>query len=111
MDSEGGNIKVREYKWGDVPPEDFMIPFDVIVGSDLIYNVLILDELLHSFQLLGHPKTVIYLAHKTRFKSIEDNFFEKAAKQFRVELVHTVHPEYYKKEEEVRVYKLTSIPT
>jgi len=96
-----------EYQWGKLTEElERKLPLDVLFGSDIIYNPEFLDDLLDAFTQLG--ATVIYLAHKTRFKPIEDNFFAKCEAQgFTVKRVHAAACTSYKPLEQVRIVRLT----
>jgi len=97
-------VFVAEYRWGTVDDSlNCKLPVDVIFGSDIIYNPEFLDDLLTSFAQLGSPNTVIYLAHKTRFKPIEDHFFAKCSQQYVVQRIHAASCKIYQPREQVRI--------
>lgn len=104
----GGEISVTEYQWGKLTKElEDKLPFEVVFGSDIIYNPDFLDDLLASFSQLGSTDTVIYLAHKTRFKPIEDHFFAKCEEHgFVVRRIHAAGCVNYKPKEQVRIVRL-----
>lgn len=100
---------VYTYYWGEQPKTPIVAPYDILVGSDIIYNPEALDELFKAFQILGDTRTIIYLAHKTRFQAIEDNFFSKLKELFSIVKVGSAHANAYAPKEEVRIYRLTNL--
>ena len=60
-----GCVSVKELKWGsDV--ESFNPPFDVIIASDLLYDMKSIPELILTIVSLSSSDTVTYLAFELR---------------------------------------------
>lgn len=60
-----GCVSVKELKWGsDV--EGFNPPFDVIIASDLLYDMKSIPELMLTIVSLSSSDTITYLAFELR---------------------------------------------
>lgn len=72
---DGLAINTQVYLWG-TDCTDLSPPFDIILGSDIIYQQSCVDDLLNTLEKLSGPDTVIFISYKTRGLG-EDVFFEK----------------------------------
>jgi predicted nicotinamide N-methyase len=87
--STPGVLHVRELLWGDPEhigaiKEEFSDPFDLIIGSDLLYQHTNYQGLLDTLQDFATPTTLIVLAFKTRHGG-EGRFLNQASEYFFVD--------------------------
>ena len=66
-------ISVQPYDWG-TSCSHLSAPFDVIIGSEVVYIDSLLPSLIDSFKFLAAKNTIIYLTYKTRGLG-ENKFF------------------------------------
>ena len=59
------NVTVRELRWG-TDTDSFGPPFDVIIASDLLYDMKSIPELMLTIVSLSSSDTVTYLAFEVR---------------------------------------------
>ena len=59
------NVTVRELQWG-TDTDSFGPPFDVIIASDLLYDMRSIPELMLTIVSLSSSDTVTYLAFEVR---------------------------------------------
>ncbi|KAK9136351.1 hypothetical protein Syun_015681 [Stephania yunnanensis] len=100
----GGFVSVEALRWGEVEDvEGLMVdgPFDLVLGSDVVYYEELFEPLMKTLCWLllggrgrgggGSSGGVFLMAHLKRWKK-ESGFFRKARKVFSVEKVHTDAP-------------------
>ena len=85
------------HPWGEDIPEESpikpLIPFDLIIGTDLLYNPDSMDDLLKSLLALSGPQTQIFLCWKERFSFVEQGFLKgQALSHFNVEEILNASP-------------------
>jgi predicted nicotinamide N-methyase len=66
--------------------EEYSPPFDLIVGSDIIYAEEAVPLLINALDILSSPKTIILIAHEGRSRDIDSKFEELAAQHFDIEV-------------------------
>ncbi|MDP2438213.1 MAG: hypothetical protein Q8P67_20915 [archaeon] len=68
------------YPWGEeigeASPLKPLLPFDIILGSDLVYNPDSMPELFRSLDMLSGPHTQIFLSWNEHFRYVDDGFLE-----------------------------------
>ena len=87
-------IRVEDYAWGEeVAAVCSSAPYDVILGSDIVYSADAAECLVRSLKTLSSEKTLILLSYKRRNLG-EELFFRKLAEDsFRCETVSSeFHP-------------------
>jgi Lysine methyltransferase len=63
----GDDISVYDHTWGaDVCSDGLKPPYDIVLASDVVYNVKFLDELVTSISNLGGPNSIVLLAYRER---------------------------------------------
>ena len=93
-------IRTAEYTWGG-DHSHLNAPYDVLIGSDIIYQPEFIPDLISSFTHLGNKHTTIIIAYKPRGLG-EDIFLKSLSKQgYHVEAIGIetypkdfVHSEY-----------------
>jgi len=70
-------LAVEALAWGDAPPPGVAAraPFDVVFGSDCLYDAKVLPQLLATLLATTGPNSVVYLAYKRRVDEREAPFF------------------------------------
>lgn len=70
-------LAVEALAWGDAPPPGVAAraPFDVVFGSDCLYDAKVLPQLLATLLATTGPDSVVYLAYKRRVDEREAPFF------------------------------------
>ncbi|EOY30149.1 S-adenosyl-L-methionine-dependent methyltransferases superfamily protein, putative isoform 1 [Theobroma cacao] len=83
-----GSIRVAELDWGN---EDHIkavaLPFDYIIGTDVVYAEHLLGPLLKTILALSGPKTTIMLGHEIRCTSVHEQMLQTWKKFFEVKIV------------------------
>jgi len=70
-------IQVKEYTWGSASDLQFLSPpYDVILGSDIVYSAESSDSLVEALQVLSGPSSLVLLSYKPRGLN-EEVFFTK----------------------------------
>lgn len=100
------------YRWGQEIQEDSQLnklkPFDIICGTDLLYNPDSMEELLKALLDLSGLETQIFLCWKTRFAFVEESFIDKLApSHFTVEKVFEAAPRCFDKGHAMKMFRLT----
>lgn len=83
------SIRVKDYSWGDRSTEicSGYCPYDVILGSDIVYSADLADCLVDALRTLSSSETLTLLSYKQRGLG-EEIFFEKlVSNQFKYETV------------------------
>jgi len=91
-----GRVTVQQYWWGDdVTKVGLQPPYDLVCGSDLIYQVPAMEPLLKAFNDLSREDTEILYAYKIRYEW-QREFLRKAEVDFEVEQVprSRLHPDF-----------------
>ncbi|XP_051114889.1 uncharacterized protein LOC127240323 [Andrographis paniculata] len=91
--ARGGAVEVAALRWGERRHvEEIMGPgraYEVVLGSDLVYDPRVYDPLLETLKLLVVEKgAAVIMAHCRRWKKKESVFFRKARKFFHLEVLH-----------------------
>ncbi|ELR21034.1 Hypothetical protein ACA1_281280 [Acanthamoeba castellanii str. Neff] len=107
------NIRAGELDWSSSAQdinEEYSPPFDLIVGSDIIYAEEAVPLLINALDILSSPKTVILIAHEGRSRDIDSKFEELAAQHFDIEVLDwdEFHPFY--RCDEICIIKLQKRP-
>ena len=71
--NKGVKVKVADYSWG-TPADALEKPYDVIVGSELIYNGRLYNILVTSLDLISDKGTEFVMSFERR--ATEDTFME-----------------------------------
>jgi len=98
----------QEYRWGS-DPSALRPPFDIIIGSDLVYLEHTYDALVDSFVKLSDEKTVVYLAAEDR-NTTEHKFFAKLHAKFNVDKVPLSKLDEQYRSDDITVYRFTIKP-
>lgn len=95
--AERQRVQISELNWGqDITT--FQPPFDVIIGSDIVYALQNFEELGKSLVDLSSLDTTVVLAYEHRWNDVERWFFEMLSKNgFTWEDIpyREIIPEYY----------------
>jgi hypothetical protein len=65
--SDASRLLVRELSWGSPLSDQILPPYDMVVASDVIYELINIDDLIKSISDLCGAHTVVYLAYRCRF--------------------------------------------
>ena len=87
-----------EHAWGEPIPDDSpmksLSPFDLILGTDLVYIPDSMPDLWASFRMLSGPQTQIYLAWNELFRYVDDHFLTTlSGSDFSIEYVFGPAPD------------------
>ncbi|KAL2924834.1 Protein-lysine methyltransferase METTL21D [Bienertia sinuspersici] len=83
-----GSIKVAELDWGNkdhiqaVDP-----PYDIVIGTDVVYSEHLLDPLLQTIHDLSGPRTTIVLGYEIRSTSVHEKMLQMWKSNFDVKTV------------------------
>lgn len=91
------NISVTSYEWGQPIPSSLSPPYDLILGSDIIYIEETYEFLIWSLKALSNNCTTILLASKLRYDKVE-NFLKILNRDFMYTMVS--------KDGDVHIYKI-----
>lgn len=72
-------VVVQALSWGSPTTSTF----DVVIGSDCLYDADVLPALLKTLIAVTHSKSVVYLAYKRRIDDRERPFFDEASLSFK----------------------------
>ncbi|DBB15276.1 TPA: hypothetical protein ACH3X3_003534 [Trebouxia sp. C0006] len=99
------NVTVRELRWG-TDTDSFGSPFDVIIASDLLYDMKSIPELMLTIVSLSSSDTVTYLAFEVRPNVIRAAFQAMEAYGLTAEQVtqSQLHPDW--QSDDIKVFKL-----
>ncbi|DBA98948.1 hypothetical protein WJX77_006801 [Trebouxia sp. C0004] len=98
-------VSVRELQWG-TDTDSFGPPFDVIIASDLLYDMRSIPDLMLTIVSLSSSDTVTYLAFEVRPHVIRAAFQAMEAYGLKAEEVtqSQLHPDW--QSDDIRVFKL-----
>eukprot|EP01112_Ceratiomyxa_fruticulosa_P000249 TRINITY_DN1023_c0_g2_i1.p1 TRINITY_DN1023_c0_g2~~TRINITY_DN1023_c0_g2_i1.p1 ORF type:complete len:208 (+),score=27.34 TRINITY_DN1023_c0_g2_i1:204-827(+) len=103
--------RIVGYKWGD----DIRVlegPFEVVIGTDIVFKMDLIDPLLDTLERVCNNKTTVYLAIEPRDPLVFDEFLSKAGLVFNVNRVPIAKLDVIDKDEPVCVVILKKkIPT
>jgi len=104
-----GSVVVEEYSWGDLVPPKHGAEIQYIIATDCVYDIHLVEALVHSLQLIATVETVVYIGNDESVgrTNAYEKFLDCAAESFDISLVpkEGVDPEYDR--ECVVLYKLT----
>jgi predicted nicotinamide N-methyase len=88
------SVRVKDYIWGEESPElRSCAPYDVILGSDVIYCAESVSCLIDALEAMSSEKTLILLSYKRRYLGEELFFDMLTARNFKYETVpRNLHP-------------------
>jgi predicted nicotinamide N-methyase len=88
------SIRVKDYTWGEESPElRSCAPYDVILGSDIIYCAESASCLVDALKTMSSENTLILLSYKRRCLGEEVFFDRLAAGNFKYEIIpRNLHP-------------------
>lgn len=75
-------LLVAPHEWGAGLSAELRAPYDVIIGSDCLYDAAALPALLKTLLAASSERTVIYLAYKRRVDERERPFFAELEECF-----------------------------
>lgn len=84
---------MNHYEWGEPVLPPLSAPYDVVIGSDVIYIEETYPQLLQSLTLLCGQDTVVLLASKLRYSKVE-NFLNLIKDKFQYHLIHEINTIY-----------------
>ena len=93
-------ITIESLIWGQT--KNFTEPFDVILGSDLVYDESLFDDLTVTLKQLSSSSTHIYISARIRYTK-DKRFFMKLKSIFALEKV------MYDCDSHVIVYKIVKL--
>ncbi|PRP79622.1 hypothetical protein PROFUN_12812 [Planoprotostelium fungivorum] len=88
LGADGVNIKSQELFWGN-DCSALSPPFDIIIGSDIVYEIQAFDLLVKTLRDLSGPDTIIYISLEHRWKDVERFFFAEIDQHFVYDLTST----------------------
>ncbi|XP_072988554.1 uncharacterized protein [Typha latifolia] len=90
--SNGGEIEVRQLRWGEEEDMDGLNAFDVVMASDVVYYDHLFEPLLRTVEVFVKGEVGFVMAHLRRWKKRDAVFFRKARKLFDVVVLHNDAP-------------------
>jgi predicted nicotinamide N-methyase len=85
-------------------------PFDLIIGSELIYLDDLFDDLINVIRVFSNEKTYIILSYKIRLPSMIEDFLGKLIKYFEIEYInYELENELYPKPEKLKLIRIKKI--
>ena len=85
-------------------------PFDLIIGSELIYLDDLFDDLINVLKQLSNESTMILLTYKIRLQEMVDDFINKVTKYFNIEYInYELTNQLYPKPEKLKLVRLVLI--
>ena len=85
-------------------------PFDLIIGSELIYLDDLFDDLINVIREFSDDKTIIILSYKIRLPSMIEDFLERLIKYFEIEYIdYELENELYPKPDKLKLIKIKKI--
>lgn len=106
--SDGGELEVSELCWGQTPLNDMIGNFDIIIASDVIYELEYFPALLHTINEIATTSQIeIYLGYRARGiqKSQENEIFTKLEEIFSIEDLDCSHIECFMNARIIRLKK------
>jgi len=103
------DIKVKDYTWGSLEDLQHLTPpYDVILGSDIVYSAESSDSLVEALQIFCGPGSLVLISYKPRGLQ-EDVFFSKLSNSgFAITCVpHEFHPPDFINSE-YDIYRITN---
>ena len=91
-------MSVIPYEWGRPPVKPLIPPYDLVLGSDVIYIEETYHLLIQTLELVTDSNSVVLLASKLRYEKVE-NFLEMIKSKF------DYHDLY--KNNTIHIYKIT----
>lgn len=103
-------LNIEPLSWGNKREAEAILAnskLDIVIASDVLYNVDHFPELLSTLQNLCSEHTCIYLCYKQRGLTVQEerSFFEQCKIKF-----HTTHLKQFKHETGVKIYLLRKKP-
>jgi len=77
-----GKVRIKSHRWGESVSE-LEGPYDVIIGTDVVYREDIIDPLIQSIKNLSDHDTTVIIANEIRSKRILDLFFQRMTVDFK----------------------------
>jgi hypothetical protein len=96
---------VLEHCWGTEPLPELQVPWDLIVGADILYKYESVPPLIISLARMASPHTTVYLALEVRCEQTYERFRTLAAQDFDVSQLKTSKLD--KDNEAVLVFRLS----
>ena len=85
-------------------------PYDLIIGSELIYLDDLFDDLINTLRELSSEKTVIIMSYKVRLQEMVDDFINRVSKYFKIEYIDNVlMNETYPRPDKMKLIRLYKI--
>lgn len=106
---QSADIQVQDYTWGSLDDlQHLSPPYDVILGSDIIYSAESSDSLVEALRMLSGHGSLVLISYKPRGLG-EDVFFTKLADNgFMIKCVpHEFHPADFVNSE-YNIYRITA---
>ena len=77
-----GSICVEDHVWGE-GLGNLRPPYDMVIGTDVVYREDIIDPLVRSVCALSSHETQVIIANEIRSRRILDLYFEKITERFK----------------------------
>lgn len=111
---QSSRLSIRTLSWGNKKEAANITKdgvLDVIIASDVLYNVEHFAKLISTFRDLCDASTIIYLCYKQRGLTVqeENSFFGQCKKYFRISQLQNIEQQQLKTFEDntaVKIYKL-----
>ena len=81
------NVQVRELVWGQKNLDEFSLPYDVIIGADIVYVEETFQDLIDTVDRLSDRRTTVILSCLIRYER-DSRFLDLLRKRFAVQLLH-----------------------
>ena len=83
-------------------------PFDLIIGSELIYLDDLFDDLIHVLDILSDKNTIILFSYKIRLPEMVEQFLQKLKQKFEIKFIDfALKNELYTNPDKLQLIKIT----
>lgn len=110
---QSSHLEITPLSWGDKIEADNIVggsnePLDIIIASDVLYNVAHFPNLISTFLHLSTKDTVIYFGYKQRGLTHEEEvlFFDQCRQYFDIVQIVHIHGQVIQSDTPVKIYKM-----
>lgn len=108
---ESSHLSIETLSWGNKEEADKITrggALDIIIASDVLYNVVHFPSLISTLCDLCDPSTTIYLCYKQRGLTLQEekSFFHQCKKHFCISQLENIEQQQLENTTAVKIYKL-----